>query len=295
MPSDSDYIADSETVTEMMRLLEQDVLLTCKVSGLLPPGVDPALIHEVLDIGCGPGGWVLELAKAYPHLHVTGIDSSELVIDFAQAKAEMEGVPNAHFQVMNFRELTFPDASFDVVNARLVQWFLNADEREPVVQGWWRVVRPGGVIRFTENEIGAMMTNSETMARSMRVFLSALAHAGRTIAPDGGGITLLLRPLLRNLGCQDIGEMAHLVNFSAGEPFSEVMCGDIIKGMETMAPFIVKAKVVGKKKLAEIYLQARQDMASPDFLGMIFYVSAWGRKPHSGADVAMNTGNVLNW
>jgi hypothetical protein len=91
------YVADPETLAEMARLLDQDLLVTRRVSGLLPPDVLPEQILDVLDVGCGPGGWVREVARVYPHLAVTGIDNSALVIEYAAARARVDGLTNAHF------------------------------------------------------------------------------------------------------------------------------------------------------------------------------------------------------
>jgi ubiquinone/menaquinone biosynthesis C-methylase UbiE len=91
------YVADAENIIEMVRLIEQDRLITDRVSGLLPPDVRPETVQQVLDIGCGPGGWVLDMAKAYPALQVTGIDISDVMIDYATKRAIAEGVDNAYF------------------------------------------------------------------------------------------------------------------------------------------------------------------------------------------------------
>ncbi|MGB8347081.1 MAG: class I SAM-dependent methyltransferase [Ktedonobacteraceae bacterium] len=275
----SDYIANAESITEMTRLLEQDRLMTQAVSGLLPPGVDPQTVHEVLDVGCGPGGWVREMAQSYPSIHVTGIDTSSLVIDYAQQQVMVDQLTNAHFMVMDFQQMDFPDASFDLVNARLVQWFLT-ENREAVVREWFRVLRPGGVLRFTESEMSPI-TNSNVFEQHNVKFITALERMGKTISPGGyhTGVILLLRPMLELLGCEQIQETAHLFNFSAGMPGREIFVQDVIKGMQTMGQVMVKMKVIGKTELARLQEQTRTDMYAPGFWGILFFVSAWGRKP----------------
>lgn len=275
----SDYIANAESITEMTRLLEQDKLMTQTVSGLLPPGVDSGEVHEVLDLGCGPGGWVHEMAQSYPSIHVTGIDTSSLVIDYAHQQALVDNLTNAHFTVMDFQQMAFPDASFDLVNARLVQWFLT-ENREAVVREWFRVLRPGGILRFTESEMSPI-TNSNVFEQHNVKFITALERMGKTISPGGyhTGIILLLRPLLALLGCEQIQETAHLFNFSAGIPGREIFVQDVIKGMQTMGQVMVKMKVIGKEELARLQEQTRADMNASGFWGILFFVSAWGRKP----------------
>ena len=123
-------------------------------------------------------------------------------------------------------------SSFDFVNARFVQWFLNHQ------------------------------------------FISALAKAGKMAVPGERfvGTPLLLRPSLQSLGCQDIHETAHLVNFFAGTEEYVFVGDDIIRGMETMNAFVLKSRIVEKKKLAEAQEQVRRDLQSPDFPGLMFFV-----------------------
>src|SRR6266516_2029524 len=69
------YVVDADSPAELARLMHQDRLLT-KALGLLPEQLDVPKIQSILDIGCGPGGWVVEAATRLPLVQVTGIDIS---------------------------------------------------------------------------------------------------------------------------------------------------------------------------------------------------------------------------
>src|SRR2546421_10725433 len=113
-PSKNTYVIDSESPTELARLLHQDRLFT-KALGLLPPLPDKSKIRYVPDIACGPGGWAREVAMTFPAAQVTGIDLSERVITFAQDQAEIQQIPNVRFTIMDaLQPLKFPDNSFDL-------------------------------------------------------------------------------------------------------------------------------------------------------------------------------------
>ena len=51
----------------------------------------------VLDVGCGAGGVVLELAAAFPASRVTGYDISQHALDLARERQAEAGVTNASF------------------------------------------------------------------------------------------------------------------------------------------------------------------------------------------------------
>ena len=66
-PSREDtYVIDPESGTEMARLINQDHLVTKYIGDLFPQDVDPSTLHQVLDLACGPGSWILDAAFAYP-------------------------------------------------------------------------------------------------------------------------------------------------------------------------------------------------------------------------------------
>lgn len=75
------YFMDSESAAEMGRLLDQDRLLTRGMGGLLVErGNSFEGIKDVLDVGCGPGGWAQEVAFAHPETEVIGIDLSQKIV-----------------------------------------------------------------------------------------------------------------------------------------------------------------------------------------------------------------------
>src|SRR6266704_1882923 len=109
------YYFDPEEAGEMARLMIQDRLITKGMGGLFPERTDVSLMKNVLDLGCGPGGWVLDVAFEYPHMEVAGIDVSRLMVDYANARARTQQLPNASFGVMDITQpLDFSDASFDM-------------------------------------------------------------------------------------------------------------------------------------------------------------------------------------
>ncbi len=66
---DNTYVIDAESGAEMARLIDQDRIATRAMGGLFSERDDLSTIFDVLDIGCGPGGWVLDVAHHYRHRH----------------------------------------------------------------------------------------------------------------------------------------------------------------------------------------------------------------------------------
>src|SRR5690348_3316459 len=118
-------LIEADNSTNMARLLNQSSLLTQAAGRLFPEHVDMTTVKRVLDLGCGPGGWVLEVASHFPSIQITGVDLSSAMIDYAHAHAVARGYENAHFQVMDILQLfVLEDASFDLVHGRFLSSFL---------------------------------------------------------------------------------------------------------------------------------------------------------------------------
>jgi trans-aconitate 2-methyltransferase len=99
---------------------------------------DPA---NVVDLGCGPGDITAELARRWPGARVTGIDSSEAMIDSAQ---RLTG-ESLRFRVGDIGSWE-PDADTDVIfsNAAL-QW---VPGHLDLLAGWVRSLAAGGWLAF---------------------------------------------------------------------------------------------------------------------------------------------------
>lgn len=80
------------------------------VMQVLPPG----RVHRVLDIGCGAGAQIRQLASSLPDVSFTGIDISPANIDAARRAAA--GHPAAaHMRFETADYLQFPATAFDLV------------------------------------------------------------------------------------------------------------------------------------------------------------------------------------
>src|ERR1700730_5816312 len=122
------YVLDPESATEQVRILHQDRMVTKCMGGPLRE-LEPSAIaqmHNILDLACGPGAWVLDMAYEYANIQVTGVDISRRMIEYGQALAREQHVPNAAFHIMNFQHpIEFSDNEFDLVNARFMFGFMS--------------------------------------------------------------------------------------------------------------------------------------------------------------------------
>ncbi len=275
------YFNDPESGAEMARLIDQDRLITQGMGGPLPEqSNDFAGIDRILDIGCGPGGWLLDIAFEHPEMEVVGIDISQAMTDYAQARAKVQGLHNASFHVMDMLQpLQFPENSFDLVNSRFVE-FIPIKAWPAYLRECVRVARPRGTIRLTESEWTCLST-SLALEEQMRMLSRALKKAGQSFSPSGNllGITPMLRSLLRDAGCSNIQHKAHAIDYSFGEEVHQAFCKDFALAFRLMQPFLLSSGVAMQGELDQNQEQLEWDMMQEDFCGMMFLLTAWGQKP----------------
>ncbi len=278
---ENSYIMDSESATEMARLMIQNHATTMALGGLFPERRDDLEgCDRILDIGCGPGGWVLDVAQKYPDKQVVGLDISNLMIRYARAQAFSQRLENAEFTVMNALEpLQFDDNSFDLVNARFIVGFVARNAWLPLLKECLRVLRPGGLIRLTEGDLG---TSTSTSYDELGMMIPTLLKvSGLSFSPDGRsvGIIPVLPRLLREAGFKELGKMAHVIVNAPGEPGSSMWIEDFKVTTQTLLPVLVKLQITTLEKFNQLYEQAMLDTLSPEFSALLYFVTLWATKP----------------
>lgn len=294
MPSDRDentYLNDPESGAEMARLLDQDRTLTAAMGGLLPElGGEIEGIHDVLDLACGPGGWVQELAFANPKFDVTGVDISKAMIEYARMQARVRHLKNATFAVMDVTAAfdDIPDDSFDLVNGRTMAGFMKKESWPRVLGECARVLRPGGVLRLTEVDHWGT-SNAPAFSKLMDLAYQAIWYDGHSFDPSRRtfGVTPLLERFQREAGLEVAGHRAYAVNFSSGQPAYQAMCDNFKSFFQLIQPFLLKvrgafgevAAIPPKEELDRLYEQTMLEMLQDDFAGIFYLLTVWGRKP----------------
>lgn len=274
------YILPTESGAEMARLINQDMAVTEAMGDLFSAGLDLTNVHSILDVACGPGGWTREVATQFPDTEVVGIDISQTMIDYANAYVKVQQLDNIYFLVMDAtKPLDFPDASFDLVNARFMAGFLRKDWWPQIIKEFARVTRPGGIVVLTECDNWGD-TNAPHFEADKTRALKAMARAGLSQHPLGldFGATPMLAQHLRAAGCRDIQQQPHLLDYSAGSPAHQAMFENFRVSMKLAQPFYLKMSEVTQEELDKEYDATLLEMMQPDFRAIWYFLTVCGIK-----------------
>jgi len=96
--------------------------------------------RQVLEIGCGTGYNVRNLAQRLPECQYTGVDLSDKHVE--SARRESSKLTNVQFEQGNFQQLRFDAEQFDAVFA--VECLCQASDMQKSLFESFRVLRPGG-------------------------------------------------------------------------------------------------------------------------------------------------------
>lgn len=157
---------------------------------LLPavPGIVERLekgIH-VLDVGCGSGRALAEMARAFPRSKFTGYDLSKEAVTNAKAAAAADGISNLRFEVRDVSRLDDVDC-FDLITA----FDAIHDQARPdtVLAGISSALRPDGT--FLMQDIAGTSHVHEDQEGPMAPFLytiSCMHCMSVSLAQDGMGL-----------------------------------------------------------------------------------------------------------
>jgi ubiquinone/menaquinone biosynthesis C-methylase UbiE len=306
-------ISTSPTLTveerELVRQLDVTRFLMEEMDGSLPrEQVVIKQLTTVLDVACGAGGWVLDVARTYPHLQVTGIDTCKLYLEYAQRLANKGGLANAHFLAQDMRLLdrntdAFSADSIDLINVAFIASLLLSMDYAALMRSLFRLCRPGGLLRWTEMEFP--ITNSPAFEQLTALVCRALRVAGQTFIPpslqiydeiftawrreEGKGVQLAERrhigitPMMgswiRHAGCHAVQSFPTVVEVSTGTAAHPYFVRQVEVFGQHIAPFLCTQRVILTDDLTALLNEVQDEIQQADFCGLCFILTVCATKP----------------
>jgi ubiquinone/menaquinone biosynthesis C-methylase UbiE len=276
----STYIMqDRSNKQELIRLDQQDHMMTKLVGGLLPEREDPGSLQSVLDVGCGSGRWLTDLAKAYPGISIlVGIDISEHMIKHARGQAKDAQVNDrVKFQVDDaLSKLAFPANSFDLVHQRLGISFVRTWEWPKLLSEYLRVCKPGGIIHISETSL-LPETNSPALQRLAELLIEAMYRAGHFFTQEGEGVTRHLGSIMSQYGIAQVQTKDYTLVYHNCPETQQAYVENVQRIFQMSLPFLRKW-IKLPSDYQEIYRQMVVETQRPDFVATQMLTTAWGIK-----------------
>lgn len=280
MDHEQTYFAEQRDIRERVRLNRQGQILDQHIDILnsLP------LHHyqRIVDLGCGPGSWVISVASRYPEKQLEGIDIDPNILAFATAQAKANDVSSrCTFKSMDItRPLALPDNRYDLVTARLIMSFMRREMWPALLQECKRILRPGGTLILIEQE--CFPSNDAIIERFARMWYTAFYNAGHTFSPPeqhySYGIAIMLKHLMKEAGFVDLQHRAHAVDLSYGTSAHRSILDNVITAMHVGTRFLTTHQGATMEQIEELDQQMQSLIDKQGFCCYWFFLSCLGHK-----------------
>jgi len=278
------FVQDRHSQEELDRLILQDHMITTVMGGVLPEQQDPLQFRHVLDIGCGPGGWLLETAQEYPQIEkLYGVDISSTIIHYARQHAEQQNMKTGPTERVEFLVmdalllLEFPDDFFDLVNFRFGSSFMRQWDWPKMFDEVNRVGKTGAIVRIVEGEYPPR-SESEALQRFFALVTRAQFRAGHLFKEEPFGLIDELPGLLIRNGFQKIESRKRVIEYRPGTELGNAWRQDMKHLFHTLRPFL-RRYGCEPKDYDSICQQATQDMQQPGFSATHTLATIWTINP----------------
>jgi ubiquinone/menaquinone biosynthesis C-methylase UbiE len=285
--SSNTYIFDPDSAPELARLINQDRAVTKAMGGPLSGVLDPSTLRNILDLGCGPGGWVLDVAFALPDAEVEGFDSSHKMVNYAHARAISQQLQNASFEVVDITHpFDLPNNSYDLVNARFLVGVLKREVWPFFLDECHRVLRPGGLLRLTEAvEFG--QTTSASLNQLLILTRYALYQLGYGFTDEQGlNVLPMLLSYYKLHHYQNIEVRASAIHYSSDTEAWTDMFYNLNIIHQQMKPVLLKLGLINESLFDTLFQEATIAMQQSSFCGIVHITSVIGQKPEESNTVS---------
>ncbi|MEA2571062.1 MAG: hypothetical protein QOI24_3063 [Acidobacteriota bacterium] len=164
---------------------------------LLLDDVPLANVATALDVGCGTGFPLIELAERLgARSHVHGLDPWKAGLARAAEKIAARATPNVTLHEASASAMPFADATFDLIVSNL--GVNNFDDRAGAIRECRRVAKPGATLALTTNlqghmqefyEVFAYVLGDDEKLREHVEHRATIASVQRLLADGGFAVT----------------------------------------------------------------------------------------------------------
>ena len=176
--------------------------------------------------------------------------------------------------------MLFRSASFDLINARFMLAFMKRELWPVLLQECFRVLKPGGIIRITEQESG--FANDVTYQRFIDLWGTAWIQAGHAFAHTKSyiGVTVVLKHLMREAGFLTPKHRPVSIDLSVEESGHRAFLENLIEALKLATPFLLRLNITSQQEIDALAVGMARLLDKPGFAAYWLLQTIWARKPN---------------
>lgn len=217
--------------------------------------------QKILDVGCGVGFDIIELARRFPNTDFVGVDKSKGLLDIAKSRAA--NLSNTRFLASEAHQLSFAADFFD--GAKIDRSLQHMKSPSKVIKEMARVIRPGGRIVVAEPDWGTfvLFNGNENISMELtRLWLQSFAQPfiGRKIGQ-----------LLNSHGVEDIRWRSHSLTIN------QLSDADVVFDLTRLKNNSVEAGIISSKEAEDWWSEAQTASLNGSFVSCLNILECCGR------------------
>ncbi|GEM_PF-6280338 len=108
--------------------------------------------RTILDVGCGPGIWMFEIARRFKQARIYGFDTDKASFERQVTRHFKSGLPHRfNFEVASaLAPFPYEDKQFDFTHSRCLSPFVPIGRWPQIIDQMVRVTQPGGYVESVE-------------------------------------------------------------------------------------------------------------------------------------------------
>ncbi|KAI9314243.1 S-adenosyl-L-methionine-dependent methyltransferase [Dichotomocladium elegans] len=205
---------------------------------------------KILDIGCGPGTWLMDVATEYPDCELVGVDMCHVFpSDIRPA--------NVQFIVGNVLErLPFDDNTFDFVNLRFLMLAFRKEDWLVAFREVFRVLKPGGCVQELES---SMLDRGSPFTKWVgEVFTNVMRERGQEPY-----MCYKMGPLFEQAGLKPLELIERVAYLHRPDPLNKEFLWDICNIVKGAQPFLTEALGVPPEKFPQFLKEFHTECQKP--------------------------------
>ncbi|KAG0887611.1 hypothetical protein G6F29_009886 [Rhizopus arrhizus] len=181
----------------------------------------------ILDIGCGPGAWIMDMSTDYPNCTYAGCDIADMIHDKIKPS-------QFTFQLGNITErLPYENNTFELAQMRFFVACLRKDQWPDAIKEALRVIKPGGILQMIEIDL----KKTEELDPVVEKYMDAIYDECKARGQDPR-IVSKLESMLLNSCCELIETSYQHIDFRSPSNSSKRFLWTWIQGAKSTLPIL---------------------------------------------------------
>ena len=246
----------------------------------LYPGQSPCANQPyLLEVACGPMGWIVDLTYKDSMPRIPASDHGRWMIEYVRSLVWRFGIEDAKEAIgtmLQMWETGFPTGQFDRVNLSYVGGLTPDEEVSRLFKELVRLCRAGGTIRWMEGALP--VTNSRACRRLFAFAAQALESMGRSFYREklDSSFHAMMETCLRDAGCQMLRYLPVGVDVSAASVVHYSFVQEMLSTVLLLKPLVLRMRLVTNEEYTRLVKQMREEFREPLFHGTCYLYIVWG-------------------